>query len=577
MKIKYFCLLLLFSHLIAFNAICSNELKLQKILGKLNAKFEFADMSIDKYDNIYIVAGFRDSIIIDSLTLYTNLFMDITNAKNPRGVFCIKLDSNLNTVFVKKIFETSDLMAYEAPTFDSKNNCVFNLSFKDTLLYNGDTLIASNNVDGLLLKTDENLNPIFQQRFGNYNDDYLSKVTLDEFDNYYLAGTFNTTWTGYSPNYEFAICNDTIYSDSNGMFIAKFDSNFNCVWLRDYQIIGDERIGDFKIWKGSLYANLSVYNGSYNIPFGGLVASYPLGSRGRLFLAKIDSSNGSAKWLRTITSHNPINNLTYLLPLKVVFYDNRIFMNGSIVSNAENSIKFEGSSSNIYSTPILSNSDYFIGSYDTSGNFIWNNISQCYGSERLSSIIIDSFCHFYGTGSFDAKIQYPNDTLYNFANDDAFIVNYDKYGNYISSAKTGGNFVDQASGIVITNSGKKLILGTTSSPTCAFGNTIENFPGDGNYLFLASIDSLQEPFSNQSTQIIKEDIEVFPNPANTTLNIKTNLSKYQLYCYNTLGELVLQANEKQKSISINPLPNGIYQIKIISDKQYLNKKLIIQH
>jgi hypothetical protein len=551
-----------------------NEFVLEKTLCKLNALYEFSDMSIDKQDNIYVLAGFRGSINIDTIAFNTTLVMDIGNLKNPRGVFCIKLDSNLNIVFIKKLFESSDLKGYSAPTFDSKNNCIFNLSFKDTLLYNGDTLMATNNVDGLLLKTDENLNPIIYQQFGNYNDDYLSKLTLDEFDNYYLAGTFNTTWTGYSPAYPFVLCSDTIYSDRNGMFIAKFDSNFNCIWHKDYHMSGDEIIGDFKYYKGALYATLEVYNGSNSISFGGLSVNYANGTWGRLFLAKIDSSNGTSKWLRSVTSYNSINNLTYLSLRDISVQNNKIFIIGGINSSFSNTVKFEGSLGLLQS---LWQVDYFVGCYDTSGNFIWNTISQSYGSEALSNVIADSLGNVIGIGSLDSKLCYDNDTLYSFGNDDALAFSYDKNGNYLWSAKAGGSLIDQANDVVVTQSGKLIVLGTTNSPTCAFGNTIETFPGDGNYLFLASIDSLQEPFGMQSEQSIADEVEVFPNPVSNMLNIKSSLPKYQLFCYNTLGELVLQSDEKQKNLNLNHLPNGIYQIKIISDKQYLNKKILIQH
>ena len=547
---------------------------LKKTLCKLNALYEESKISIDKKGNIYILTGFRDSIKIDSITLHTSLLMDISNAKNPRGILCIKLDSNLNTLFVKKLFETSDLATYNAPKFDSKNNLYISINFNDTLLYNSDTFKTANNTDGMLFKMDENFTPLLHEQFGNYNDDGLGLFDFDENDNLFLTGGFNNTWTGYSPNYPFVLCNDTIYSDRNGMFIGKFDSNFNCIWHRDYQIIGDEGIISMKYWNGSLYATLMVFNGSAQIQFGGKFANFPIGSSGRLFVAKIDSSNGDAKWIRTVTSQSSINSLVGISLDAIDVYQDKVYVKGRINTNSLYTIKFEGAPNLLQS---VWQSDYYLGCYDTSGNFMWNTISQSNGNETLVNIVSDSEGNILGTGTFDLKIKYPNDTLYIFGNDDGFAVKYDKNGNYKWSARTGGDYVEQTSSAIITPSGKLIVLGTTSSPTCAFGNTIETFPGDGNYLFLASIDSLQEPFSNQSTQIIKEDIEVFPNPASNTLNIKTNLTKYQLYCYNTLGELVLQANEKQKSISINPLPNGIYQIKIISDKQYLNKKLIIQH
>jgi hypothetical protein len=69
---------------------------------------------------------------------------------------------------------------------------------------------------------------------------------------------------------------------------------------------------------------------------------------------------------------------------------------------------------------------------------------------------------------------------------------------------------------------------------------------------------------------------IFPNPANSSIQIKSDLMFSKVGIYNALSQLVYSNEERETSLSIDlsAYPNGIYFIKI-NDSNV--KKIIVQH
>jgi hypothetical protein len=77
------------------------------------------------------------------------------------------------------------------------------------------------------------------------------------------------------------------------------------------------------------------------------------------------------------------------------------------------------------------------------------------------------------------------------------------------------------------------------------------------------------PLSNEHWIKETEPFEVYPNPTNTFINIKTD-SKEKRQLYNSVGQLLFTTNKNE--IDVRRYSKGIYYIKIGSS----NKKLIIE-
>ncbi len=79
--------------------------------------------------------------------------------------------------------------------------------------------------------------------------------------------------------------------------------------------------------------------------------------------------------------------------------------------------------------------------------------------------------------------------------------------------------------------------------------------------------------SSNIDDIAIDNIEIYPNPAKDLLNIKTDESNFTIDIYNSIGKLVLSA-ENQNQISISELPNGTYFLQITTKQGVYNQKVV---
>ncbi len=73
-------------------------------------------------------------------------------------------------------------------------------------------------------------------------------------------------------------------------------------------------------------------------------------------------------------------------------------------------------------------------------------------------------------------------------------------------------------------------------------------------------------------------ISIYPNPASTLVNIKTNLDNFEISAHDVLGKLVFESrsNSNKLIIDTEKFDKGVYLITIRSGQIRINKKLIIE-
>jgi hypothetical protein len=233
----------------------------------------------------------------------------------------------------------------------------------------------------------------------------------------------------------------------------------------------------------------------------------------------------------------------------------------------------------------LDQRDYFIACYDTSGNFVWNTISNSAGSEYLTELTTDSNSNVYGVGKMDYTLKFPSDTLYSYGGDDVLVCSYDSVGNFRWATNGGGSGADIGSGIALDNNQKLYIVGgTTSSGGCVMGNDTL-YPQSGqSTLFFASLDSIDvlAPTKITNYELKKIHINTFPNPANNSITIEcknyvidkvtiTDITGKEISSYS------LPKNSYQFSINTSTIQNGIYLLHVKNEHQQVTQKIIIQH
>lgn len=74
----------------------------------------------------------------------------------------------------------------------------------------------------------------------------------------------------------------------------------------------------------------------------------------------------------------------------------------------------------------------------------------------------------------------------------------------------------------------------------------------------------------------KNKLSLYPNPVQNELHIDLLVKKGMLEVFDITGKSVLQQeiHENSNSVDVSDLVNGIYLVKILSDKQMLTGKFV---
>ena len=76
-------------------------------------------------------------------------------------------------------------------------------------------------------------------------------------------------------------------------------------------------------------------------------------------------------------------------------------------------------------------------------------------------------------------------------------------------------------------------------------------------------------------EILEESLKLFPNPVNNILTIESkNVTVSKVEIYSTLGKKIKEIHSDFKTIRTDNLSNGMYLIKIYSEKGMVMKKMI---
>lgn len=75
---------------------------------------------------------------------------------------------------------------------------------------------------------------------------------------------------------------------------------------------------------------------------------------------------------------------------------------------------------------------------------------------------------------------------------------------------------------------------------------------------------------------LNNQFTLYPNPVKDKLHIPSTSSIDKIECYDALGNKVFEIMHPDKNINLHHLPNGVYFIKIYSDKSINNQKIILQ-
>jgi len=226
---------------------------------------------------------------------------------------------------------------------DSNDNMYCAGIFHGSCYFDNDTLYSVGTNDVFLAKYDASHNELWAKRFGGNNpinhDEWTGGTIIDNVNNcIYFSGTFYGS-----------LLIDVFSLSASGnldIFLAKFDFNGNCLWLKKAGSFPDDSPGTININStGNIYWT-GVLGGNGNLD------SYSL-NKGT-FLAELDTS-GNVIWAR--------NEMTGGYPSKIKIVNDVLYFCGITTNDTT-----------VIDTITLLGSNYvdcLIGKLDTAGNVFW--------------------------------------------------------------------------------------------------------------------------------------------------------------------------------------------------------------
>ena len=413
------------------------------------------------------------------------------------------------------------------------------------------TLFNIGSYDMFIVKYNSSGAVLWAQGAGDNGDDYGRAVITDDFNNVYVAGSFQSHYLNFGAT-------TLINSDASGVtrdsYIVKYDSAGTFQWAVSAGGINEE------------YSRALAKDASGNIFLAGnfnsqllVIGTDTLVNAGfyDMFLFKV-SQGGNFMWALSAGGTG-------------IDYGNSVA--ADVLGNVYVSGGF-ASPVNYFGAATLSNSgiyNMYLVKYNSSGNFDWARKSGGTGSDDGFDVATNHAGGVFVGGYFNSpSLVFGTSTLTNVGNVDVFLVKYDDSGNELWAKSAGG--IQEDIGICIaTNANDVYIAGYFRSSSIMFSGTLINSGGDDT--FIAKI-------GNVTTGVPEEDFSkllVYPNPANDWIQIFEKGIE-SLKIYDISGRLVQSFSMPvPKTIDVRNLENGLYPIAVETRQGIIFNKVIISH
>jgi len=524
--------------------------------GSLNDEGDY--ITTDSNGNIYVAGYFNSSSIQFGNT--TPLIRKIFN-----DFFIVKYDSSGTAIWSREI----NIGQCYGITTDINNNVYVTGIFHDSIKFgNIPALICMGANNIFLAKYDSSGNAIWAKSAGGSNDDEATGVTTDANSNVYITGWFRSDSIQFGNTPPLKL----IYSTgiSNFGFIAKYDSSGNAIWAINP--------------KGECYPNCIITDRNNNLYMAGAFADSLMFSRNPLikivsinnlhsfyvFVAKYDSL-GNAIWAES--AGGDLNN--YIASISTDS-NSSVYLTGSFLSD---SIQFGNTPFLINGSPNFTKS--YIAKYNSSGTAIWaktvngdNNFSTGISTDASSNLYITgyfqgTFIQFGSTSVLSNHIYPVNPTC------DLFLARYDSSGIAKSAFSVGGFLTELAECITTDHLGNVYISGGFESSPLQFGNStpLMNLSTNHADFFIAKYCGVMSDIKENE---ISESNVIFPNPSNSNFTVRVPQSTRYIQIYNSLGQIIERRkvnNEKELNFEIEN--NGVYFVQIVTEKEIITKKVVI--
>jgi hypothetical protein len=497
----------------------------------------------DLQDNIYVAGFFEGNLTLGNYTL------------SPQGAgdyFVAKFDSLGNILWAKNAGGSSFYAdAALGIATDLNGNVLVTGFFIGTMNIGSYTLIGDgSNADMFIVKYDSAGNLLWaNSAVGAYGYDVGNSIVADASGCVYVTGRFA------SPSLSFGTAT-LINAGGNDMFIVKYDTSGNVLWVRNSGTLDAASGNCISIDQSGNVVVTGSFSGS-PITLGTITLQNNGSSD--MFVAKYDS-NGNVIWAKAAGGTSGDEGIGLACD-----FSGNVYIAGT----------FESSTIGFSTTSLNNNgiSDVFIAKFDSNGNPQWAKSIGGTLSESANAVAVDPIGNAYLIGNFSSPtISVGSTNLTNSGGmDDIVMAKYDPTGNVIWSMDVGGAALDDANGIICLTNGSVCLTGGFSSPSISFGNfNLVKGPGAKD-LFVSKLGTSITGVTENIDKIIST---IAPNPANNNITVTWAIPNVNtLTLSDATGRAVRTYNVSgtQAQLSLEGLASGVYFLSVNGEDKAVQK------
>ncbi|MGA2823233.1 MAG: T9SS type A sorting domain-containing protein [Bacteroidales bacterium] len=490
-------------------------------------------VTTDQENNVYSTGYFHGSVSFGSINL--------TNPTGGTSFYVNKINSGGVTQWAIQLPVTTYLFP---PVICQKNGVLFIAgAFADTVIIGSNTITTS---FGTIIG--------YIPEFGGAGNSraYTLGITVNSINEIYLTGRVNGNFTFGS----------TILNSLTGSYtyLTKFNFDLNTIWA--IQSTSTAAGPDSRGWGITLDNNENVIIGGYfiqEIEFGTVSFNADNSWGGRNpYIAKFDTA-GNCQWIRGGKGPQTFS------PVYTVVSDisGNIYYTGAM----DSTMVIDGNTLN------TTNGVFYYCKYTPTGNLVWvhqagnNTVTE---AEAPTSLVIDGSNNMWNSGWIDGPTSFGGYSLSHWG---VFIAKLDLDGNF--QGVIGGIGLESSYQSVLDADGNLFIAGLAAGDTISFdGNTIININDTSGVDFVLKY--CTQELGIESISISDNQVSIFPNPTKGNFTITFPTTTRQIQILNSLGQVLqIKFVDNEKSIDFELTDNGIYLVRIMTNRQTINKKLIV--
>jgi hypothetical protein len=530
-------------------------------------------ITYDDYGNVYTIGTYNVNVDFDPGPDTFKLISSMGSSEN--DIFISKLDANGNFVWAKKIGGISLESATAIVVKNNKDIYITGYIASNTDFDPGPNVFnvtVNNYYTAFLLKLDTGGNfqwvkTISGMPIGNYyRGAGISSLVFDNTGNILIGGSFNGI-ADFDPGV--GVSNLTASVGYRDAFIAKWDSLGNFIWAKNFGNSELEYISSLDVDNSNNVYASGNYKGMIDMDPSSAV--YNLDSIGGsdVFILKLDAL-GNFNWAKSIggkstdySSHIELDS------------QGKIYLSGRFNDSAD----FDPSLSYNY-LQSKGYSDVFISKFDNAGALIWVKSFGEMGYDDIQGMKLDKLSsNIYLTGQFQDSAIFnsnPSLNLYSIGGYSAYLVIIDSASNFIWAKNFDGTG-SSGSAVNVDALNNIYLTGSFSDTTdFDFGPNTFNFNPNGFYdVFIIKVSGNTSHLNNL---INSKNVALFPNPNSGLFNLNLK-DKSTIQIIDAIGREVYyqKANAGMHQIDLSEKANGIYFMKVKTDKAIFIEQIIINH